>query len=123
MCFASSPANCRSAHARVVAGQPRPRVVEHERQDELLAQAEHAEVGVAADLVEHALLARGQERELARAGERLRHERPPEVERPPRAHHVVEVPVDALRGLEGVCECVSVFHVRCLLDSQCGRAT
>ena len=44
------------AHAVVVRLKLRPGMVEHEREDELLDQAEDAEVGVAADLVQSALL-------------------------------------------------------------------
>jgi hypothetical protein len=40
-----------------VAGQPRPRVIQHERQDELLDEPEHNEVAKSSDLVQSPLLA------------------------------------------------------------------
>ena len=44
------------ADAPVVAAEMRPRMVDHERQDELLDHAENAEILVRADVVEDALL-------------------------------------------------------------------
>jgi hypothetical protein len=57
------------------------RMVEDERQNELFDHAEDRQIGVAADLVQHALLNRRQKRQFFGAGEAFRHERLGEVER------------------------------------------
>ncbi len=102
MCLASSAANPSSARtAYGSSSRLRPRVVEHEGQDELLDEAEHVEVAVAADLVERQPLAGPQEVEPLDAGERLRQERLREVEPLVAADQVLDPPVDPLRR----CQC------------------
>lgn len=55
-------------------------MVQNERQDELFDEAEDAQIGVAADLVESTLLLRGQEGKRLHPGQRLGQERLREVE-------------------------------------------
>src|SRR5215510_3555478 len=77
-----------------------PRVVEHERQDELLYEAEDVQIAEAADLVEGQLLALAQERQWLDARERLRHERLREVEPLVPADQILDAPFDSLRRLQ-----------------------
>ena len=85
--------------ARIVGREPGPSVVEQERQNELLDQAEEIEIAVAADLVEQQLVARRQV-ESGGARQGVRHERLVEVETLVAADDVLDLPVDALRGRE-----------------------
>ena len=80
--------------------QQRPRMVEHERQDELLDQAEGVEVAVGADVVQLEPPLGIEEVERAGAGERLGHERLAEVEAALAADDVLDAPVDLLGGCQ-----------------------
>jgi hypothetical protein len=91
-------------HAVVVAGEPGPRVVQHEGQDELLDEAEQAQVRVGADLVEGSPLGRQQELERPHPRQGLGQERPAEVQGPGLAEDVLDAPGDPFRGGE----CLSV---------------
>ena len=85
------------ADPRIVAIEPRTRVIEHEREDEFLYQSEHCEILVAPDMIEHEPLVVGQALGRRRARERLWQERPREIERRAFGHDVVELPRRALR--------------------------
>src|SRR5262249_25530811 len=99
------------ARLLVVAGEPRPRMVEHEGQDELLDQAEDAEIGMAADLVQRALLGGRGKAGLPAARQALGHDRPREVEPLAVAHDVLDPPADLLRGGEhGIVAVVVIVH-------------
>ena len=66
--------------APVVVREVRPRMVEDEREDELLDEAEDREVGVRPDLVQRQRLVLREEVEAGGVRQRLGHERPAEVE-------------------------------------------
>ena len=82
------------ADAVVVAVELRPRVVEHERQDELLHEAEHVQVAVAADLVEGQLLLAASGTRAARPAPATRAGTAGEVEPLVAADQVLDPPVD-----------------------------
>ena len=75
----------------------RPRMIEQEREDELLHDPEDAQILVRADLVEHALLERAEASSAAGARQALGHEVAREIEVLVRAQHVVELPLGAQR--------------------------
>ena len=77
----------------VVVRQMRTRMIEHERQDELLDDPEDREVLMRADLIEDALLERVEAVERRRPGQALRHEVAREVEFLVLAQDVVELPL------------------------------
>ena len=84
-------------HPGIVAAQLRPRMVEHERQDEFLDHPEQAQIIMRPDLVEQQPLALVQPRRVGGAGKVFGQERAPEIE-PPVADHLVDLPRPAGRG-------------------------
>ena len=81
------------ARAIVVFIQMRPHVIEHERQNELLDDAERVEISVAANLVEQDLLFRVEKSQRLHPGQRLGHERFCEIEAFVAADDVFNAPV------------------------------
>jgi hypothetical protein len=102
------------AHAPVVAAQRGPRVIEQERQDELLDHAENAEILVRADLVEDALLERVERVERGGPREALGHEVAREIQLLVGAQDVVELPLRAQRGRQRRLIIEVVVHDRLL---------
>ena len=98
------------AGAVVLAVDVGPRVVEHEGQDEFLDQTEDRQIGVAADLVQHAFFGGREEIHLFDAREAFGHERFREIERLAFADQVFDAPGDALGAAEHVLEIVVVGH-------------
>src|SRR5678816_2438015 len=66
-------------HASIVSVKRGPRVIEHERQDELFDKTEDVQVVVASDLIENASLLRGKEGERLHASQGFRQKRLAEV--------------------------------------------
>ena len=90
------------AHGVGVAVKLRARVIEHERHDELLDEAERVQIadGRGSGSAPAARAGSGNVQRLD-ARERLRHERLREVERLVAADQVLDAPVDALRRCQG----------------------
>ena len=85
-------------------------MVEDEGEDELLDQAEDAEVGVPPDLVERPPPVRRQECELFHPRQRLGHQRFGEVEPLVAADEVFDAPVDLLGRSQGCLIRVFLIH-------------
>ena len=99
------------AGAIVLAVDVGARVIEHEGQDEFLDQAEDRKIGVAANVIERALLERRQEVQRRDAREVLGHERLGEIERLAVADQILDPPGDALGTGENVLEIVVMTHL------------
>src|SRR5205823_2314511 len=83
-----------------VAVHGRAGLIEHERQDELLDEAEEIEIAVAANLIEQELLARIEGGDAGDARERLGKEGFGEVELLVAADEILHLPVDLERIIE-----------------------
>src|SRR5690606_6622489 len=94
----------------VVAVELRARMGEHERQDELLDEAEDPQVPVAAGLAEHAPIVGREAFGGAGARKVLGQERAGEVERGALRQHVIDLPRGAGGGTEHAGEVVVVIH-------------
>src|SRR5690349_15279846 len=98
------------AHAVIVAAELRPSVVQHKRQDELFNETEDAQIRVAANLIQNQLLFAIEKPELLDARQRLRHERPGEVEPLLAADDVFYAPMANFRCGEGGLIRISIEH-------------
>ena len=106
MCLASSLAKLSSARTR----QSSPGLVQYERQEEFLHDAEHAEIFVRRDLVQDLLLVGAEAGSRRRAGEALRHHVAAEIQLLVFTKDVVELPLRAERRGERRFEIEIVVH-------------
>src|SRR5262245_58775311 len=90
----------------------RPYVIEHERQDKLLDQAERVEIAEAANLVEQNLLIRTKKIQRLQPRQRLGQERFSEIEAFVAANNVFNSPV----CLYGCCQSVLIVVISCKHD-------
>src|SRR5881409_3417152 len=110
MCLASSPAKRRSARPMVVFVEMRPNVVEHERKNELLDQAECVKIAVTPDLVEKQFFLSCQKIHRVHPDQRFGQEGACEVQLLVAANDVLDSPSNPFRSFQNFLEVVFRFH-------------
>src|SRR6187551_3552851 len=86
----------------VILVQVRPHMIQHERQNELLDEAECVEIAVAPNLVQQNLLCAGEKIHRTCSRQRVGHERLPEIESLVTADNVFDSPVRFYRGCQSL---------------------